>query len=138
MLKGCLFCSTVRQHSNRRADSSPGLGIFPSSLLENETRKHFKVFGSVGGTKTTTKMKNIKINDAEPWSALELTASGTGEITLRHSKGLSQPFRDVGRKRKTRSRHRSAQQRITWGRGEEESGFDEQVMRDCCRYWSGD
>lgn len=50
-------------------------------MLENETRKQFKDFGSVGKENNNkNEKKKIKIKVAEMWSALELTASGTGEV----------------------------------------------------------
>lgn len=51
-------------------------------MLENETRKQFKDFGSVGkeNNNKNEKKKKIKIKVAEMCSALELTASGTGEV----------------------------------------------------------
>lgn len=55
-------------------------------MLENETRKQFKDFGSVGKENNNKNEKKIKIKVAEMWSALELTASGTGEVALIHAK----------------------------------------------------
>lgn len=53
------------------------------------------------------------------------------------AKWWSQTFWDAGRKREAKSRHCSAQKRLTLGRGGAESGPDGQAMRNYCHYRLG-
>lgn len=86
----------VRTQAQTCWQSSSDLGAFPSSLPENETRKHLK--SSDRWEKNNNKNeKNIKIKAAEMWSLSELTTSGRGEVILWRAKWWSQPFRDFGK-----------------------------------------